>query len=202
MSQTCVSCFISDVTLKYEEIPMIKRFLSSTVSLQRVTSQPLARRGLALTCTALAAIVLAVLSPSVLQARLAAGSSTAASRLFDIDVNPCLFAYELDVNEPDGNVWSGSLSISTPTDSGDHFVQVYFPPPFDDSNEADFTVSITAVSGGISPSTLQTEYTGGGGWVSDSSSHPGNVEMAFIVKRPTGGWPMGGILLTITLTYE
>jgi hypothetical protein len=97
------------------------------------------------------------------------------------------------------NVWSGNYSISTPDDSqATSFQQPAFLPPCGNTTSPGLAnISITATGGG---SSLDTGYTGA--WAFPAFFIPADVEMAFIIKKPPGGWPMNGILITITLTYD
>jgi hypothetical protein len=118
-----------------------------------------------------------------------------------IDIDPNLSPTQI-TGSCTGTKWTGSYSIPTPSSSqSTSFQQVAFAPPCGNTASPGLSgTTITAVGGGISPSTLQTEYTGA--WAYPAYFFPSDVEMAFIVKQPSTGWPMNGIILTIVLTYE
>jgi hypothetical protein len=98
-----------------------------------------------------------------------------------------------------GSVWSGNYTISAPDSSQlTSFQQPAFLPPCGNTSSPGLSnTSITATSGGAS---LETDYTGA--WKYPAYFIPADVEMALIIKKPAGGWPMGGIVITITLTYD
>jgi hypothetical protein len=97
-----------------------------------------------------------------------------------------------------GSVWTGSYSFTPPDDSQEtSFQQAAFLPPCSNTSSPGLTnTSITAASGSTS---LETGYTGA--WVCPAYFFPDDAELAFIVRQPIGGWPTGGIMVTIVLTY-
>jgi hypothetical protein len=97
-----------------------------------------------------------------------------------------------------GSVWIGSYTFTPPDDtSGTSFQQAAFLPPCGNTTSPGLAnTSITAASESTS---LETSYTGA--WASPAYFFPDDVELAFIVRQPIGGWPTSGIKVTITLTY-
>jgi hypothetical protein len=114
-----------------------------------------------------------------------------------ININPNIPPTEITGTCTD-NVWTGSFSFTPPDDSqATSFQQAAFLPPC--GNTASPGLANTSITAAFGSTSLETGYTGA--WACPAYFFPDDVELAFIVRQPIGGWPTGPIMVTIVLTY-